>query len=645
MKKIFLALLAVVIGATPAFATPSLSVTVADHFPAGANSIIESSKSVAMATSALGGGGYFLCQTVDDPKCAKGADITAILPICESTSEANCVEALSVTSAKTSTGKATKIKTIGKKAFDADPARGIPAGVSWSLFEVPELKSSGEQYLYAVRVKLNLQSFPVVGIKATDFSATVVPYSLSTTRMSDPTVLERVDAQGKTSVVGMGGDPACVWIESGVCGKETNFPVDAKVSLTLHIGNYLTSWLHGRLTEPNISITQLSATQNRLTVEAKPVEVPGVSVDVPTDKVSQKLLDGYRDPNGNLPTGTIRKLIESSQDFAYENFLDYESFFNGKADTSAPTWSFRSLNPASLGASASGLLPTAAPSASTSTGIVGGLAGINPLASIPGLTLPPGLNIPGLTGGLTGTNPSASTPTASNPLAGVIGSTGTTPSAADATSALASTTGLGVMAAKCMPQATQIVGAVLGQNSTTDLLGLVTTSAMVYAAGPPLFKDGTLDYKVAGLHLNPDDSVFSGRYDLVMDKKTAKCLYGFNENVPVYAEVQIVNSDGTSRVTTATLREDDKWIKLGVYGITFSSPTLKVKLKQKEAVASPTSAASTPVAATPSTPTASTPTTSVKSAPKTSSITCVKGKTIKKVTGASPKCPAGFSKK
>jgi hypothetical protein len=93
VKKIFLALLALVMGATPAFATPSLSVTVADHFPAGANSIIESSKSVAMATSALGGGGYFLCQTVDDPKCAKGADITAILPICESTSEANCVEA------------------------------------------------------------------------------------------------------------------------------------------------------------------------------------------------------------------------------------------------------------------------------------------------------------------------------------------------------------------------------------------------------------------------------------------------------------------------------------------------------------------------------------------------------------------------
>ena len=162
------------------------------------------------------------------------------------------------------------------------------------------------------------------------------------------------------------------------------------------------------------------------------------------------------------------------------------------------------------------------------------------------------------------------------------------------------------------------------------------------AAGPPLFKDGTLDYKVAGLHLNPDDSVFSGRYDLVMDKKTAKCLYGFNENVPVYAEVQIVNSDGTSRVTTATLREDDKWIKLGVYGITFSSPTLKVKLKQKEAVATATPAVSTPVAAPLTTQTTNSAPTS---APKTSSITCVKGKTIKKVTGASPKCPAGFSKK
>ena len=572
------------LGAHQAVAAQNLNVFIADHYGAGtAVSKITTNPSTAM----LGAGGYFLCTSTSDPKCATSATMTALLPICKSASEANCVESLAVTSPKAANGEALLIKTIGKKAFEADPISGTPAGASWSLFEVPELKRAGEQSLYAVNVSVSFQKFPIVGFKATDFSAAVVPYTLGTTSSADPHPEEYVDPTGKTSVRGLGGDPKCVWIESGSCGVEATFPNDARVKLTVHVGNYLTSWLHGRLTDPNISISAIDTQQNRLSVDANPVTVPAASTAQPVNALDPNLVNRFRDPNGNLPSGDLSMLVESSQSTAMDSFATYEKFFSNKANRLDSVWSFRAL-----GASAAASMVPAGPSSlpSSPTGILGAITGM-------------------------------------------LGSGTSSP-----TTAIADALGMGVAAAKCSSQISAVTGAILGNNSSTALIGLVTTNAMTYDAKPPQFKDGSLDYKVAGLHLNPDDTVFSGRYDLVMDAKVARCLYGYSDsNAPLQATVEIIDADGTSKVTTSNLRESNGWLKLGVYGFSFSSPTLKVKLVQGTPVVNPQTP---PPASTPaSTPAA----TGVKAPMKT--ISCVKGKTIKKVTGANPKCPAGFKLK
>jgi hypothetical protein len=77
-----------------------------------------------------------------------------------------------------------------------------------------------------------------------------------------------------------------------------------------------------------------------------------------------------------------------------------------------------------------------------------------------------------------------------------------------------------------------------------------------------------------------------------------------------------VNADGVNSVATTVVSEKDGWLKLGAYGFTFSSPTLRVKLSQDKA-----------------------------STKKNSTISCIKGKVTKKVTGLTPKCPKGFKKK
>jgi hypothetical protein len=143
------------------------------------------------------------------------------------------------------------------------------------------------------------------------------------------------------------------------------------------------------------------------------------------------------------------------------------------------------------------------------------------------------------------------------------------------------------------------------------LIGLVTTNAIAYEAGPPSFDRGSLNYKTAGLHLNADGQVVQGSYNLIIRSETARCLYGFSK-APLSASIS-VSGDGDRSIATTVVGEKDGWLSLRAEGFTFSQKTIKVKLSQKK-----------------------------------TSITCVaksNSKKTKKVTGYSPKCPSGFRRK
>ena len=176
-----------------------------------------------------------------------------------------------------------------------------------------------------------------------------------------------------------------------------------------------------------------------------------------------------------------------------------------------------------------------------------------------------------------------------------------------------------------------------GCAATTDRVsGIVTTNATGYVSGPPEFNkdDQTLDYKVIAAHNLADGTEFKGTYDLTIDADFARCIYGFTK-APIGATVSIVSADGQSQVATVIVSQKDKWIHLGAYGFTFSSPTLKVKFTQ----------AAEPVVTPTPTPSAS-PSAIVKPlVAKKTVIVCMKGKVVKKITAVNPKCPAGYKKK
>ena len=162
-------------------------------------------------------------------------------------------------------------------------------------------------------------------------------------------------------------------------------------------------------------------------------------------------------------------------------------------------------------------------------------------------------------------------------------------------------------------------------NQVDSLAGIVTTNAAEYLDGPPTYdkSSGSLDYKVAATHFEPDGTtVFKGSYDLVMNSKVARCIYGFTQ-APISATVSVTSEAGTPSVATTVVNEKNGWLSLGAYNFTYSTPTIRVKLTQEAAQAESVAA----------------PTQVLKK-----TITCVKGKVKKRISGSNPKCPTGFKK-
>jgi len=114
-------------------------------------------------------------------------------------------------------------------------------------------------------------------------------------------------------------------------------------------------------------------------------------------------------------------------------------------------------------------------------------------------------------------------------------------------------------------------------SSSSGLMGLVTTNAMMYDGGPPDFDGKSLSYGVAGLHLTSTGDLARGNYSLVMRSDAARCLYGFSE-APIKAEISVVSDDGAEQVATTSMSEGGGWLRLTAENFTFSSPTIEMTL-------------------------------------------------------------------
>jgi hypothetical protein len=116
-----------------------------------------------------------------------------------------------------------------------------------------------------------------------------------------------------------------------------------------------------------------------------------------------------------------------------------------------------------------------------------------------------------------------------------------------------------------------------------EVVGMVTTNAMVFQPFAPRFERGFLNYEVGGMHYLPGgDELAIGSYDLLMRSSVARCFYGL-PNVPLSAKVSVVNAKGKKVFATTTVSEKNGWLKLSAKGFSFSKKTIKVQITQAKA--------------------------------------------------------------
>ena len=157
-------------------------------------------------------------------------------------------------------------------------------------------------------------------------------------------------------------------------------------------------------------------------------------------------------------------------------------------------------------------------------------------------------------------------------------------------------------------------------------------------------------------HLLPDGSINVGYLEIRMPRAAALCMWKVDLDGNIKASIAITYVDGsTPTVATVTgQRIGDDYLIVST-GFHYSSPTLRVKLSQDNAV-KPADDAVKPAdnAVKPADNAASTQSESKNenkvAAPtiapkKIKVINCVKGKLSRKISGVNPKCPKGYVKK
>jgi hypothetical protein len=152
--------------------------------------------------------------------------------------------------------------------------------------------------------------------------------------------------------------------------------------------------------------------------------------------------------------------------------------------------------------------------------------------------------------------------------------------------------------------------------------GAVFSNATMFQTSPPEWDavNNSFSFKVASPHLDERGVTNKGFYTLYIPTEMAKCRWG--EAVSsARAEVQIINSDGKTSITTLAATTEDGNLRFNVSGFGYSSPTIKIRMGKD---------IKAPVAEVISN--------------KAIAIKCVKGKTVKKVVGVKPVCPIGFKK-
>ena len=496
------------------------------------------------------------CKAVTDPKCAgMGLIYNSILKVCVTPTDSDCissVEAIDSNGNLTAGSFSKYTVTNHVNAYPASLALDIPAGDMPSIWSIPSAPhTSGSDYAVEAAIAGEYGSDGSQSNIGRFFSVTLKPVVLKDFGKGRETqsggwgnfipdyfydactVFQQTATHTNVNCGHVNGD-TCLYptADQGKCYVKEEFASEQKFRVNIRFSKEPNGWLHGRMTDPNVTIAPKSNGSVELSVTAGMTKVPMVYQGANWPALTPEIQKFWVDCWAYGPNCGVGESRGSGQDFN-----DYAMTLAGNAKVNLLIFPMASGAIALQGMSAINVMTADKSTASSSSWSFRSLSNYE----------------------MNGAD-------------------------------------------KCF-------------TNTPGIKGIVTTNSTTYSAGPPALTNGTLNYKVASPHFNPDGTVFKGTYNLVVRSDVARCLYHFT-SAPINATISITSADGQPQLATTVVGEKDGWLYLSANNFEFSSPTIQVKFSQD---------------ALP------------KAKVVEKKLTCIKDKVSKVVT--TPTCPAGYKKK
>jgi hypothetical protein len=315
------------------------------------------SRRISHINNADGSFEEFLCP--DGPTAERGCSLStpgialgsnAVLPVCISDSQTDCIEALSFGKKDEALRPASLIRQAAGQTYPAIAAfGGLPAGGTISLWDAPGLKNSGGTTKYAIQVNQEASMGPGDAVyRTTSISASIVPISDKSGAQYKASKLTGSTLQdGKGRIGGWEFATGCALTEENYCGVAEDFAPDSKFSLTIRVSNQITGWFKGRIQNPTVTISKFSETNNRIVMTAEPVSVPRLAAVATASNTSDKAKSmlstamGYGYPE-LFKGDTLRTMHPDKQD----SISWVEEFREAARDTAAgisTLWNFSTL--------------------------------------------------------------------------------------------------------------------------------------------------------------------------------------------------------------------------------------------------------------------------------------------------------------
>ena len=298
------------------------------------------------------------CPSLEAGGCSLGPNsdlnVLAILPPCGEVTD-NCIESVGIFKKGEDFSPAKYVKTVAGISFATTPGLGNPAASMPSIWQSSGVLNEGNSDKYVVRAGLH---YLVRGkeVQIVNFGINVTP--VVDTRVSGATpATVRTVANGGTenTVVSNGINSSsleCAATDTDYCAKSVDYKPDTIVRVALRISNKVTGWLHGRVSNPMVSVEKISDSINRLTMVAEPVEVPEmyVAISVKDQPANiQESLTQFNSGGGDKEQGRSWRTYNPESPDSYQ----YVQLFAGLAkDTVANTktaWNLASFGEANGG--------------------------------------------------------------------------------------------------------------------------------------------------------------------------------------------------------------------------------------------------------------------------------------------------------